>query len=105
MAGENSPAKTETVPAPQAATFAELKAAFPKAGSDWLCEQLGKQVTMAQASAAYTASLEASAEKLKAENDQLKAEISRLKALLEQQQREDIEAAEDLAAKAHKRHR
>ena len=43
--------------------------------------------------------------RLQEENEQLKAEIARLTALIAQDEKEDIEAADALAARAHKKHK
>jgi len=40
------------------ATFDDLKQAFPKASSDFICEQMGAKATMPQAQAAYQSMLE-----------------------------------------------
>jgi signal peptide peptidase SppA len=64
----------------QAATFQELKAAFPEASADFICEQMEKKATVSEASsalmAAQNAELNARAEELKAKE----AEIDKLRA-------------------------
>lgn len=65
------------VQGPRAASFAELKAAMPKADAQFICDQLERKATLDEARAAYVSAIEAKAEAAltaQAEAEKAKAE-------------------------------
>lgn len=67
-----SPEKDTTDAGPKSATIAELKAEFPKAGSDFILEQAESGATMSQATKAYAKLAEQRAEAAEAEAAEVK---------------------------------